>query len=708
MIFTCASPTLQYMSKHRFTNALIHESSPYLLQHAHNPVQWYPWSEEALKKAKAEDKPILLSIGYSACHWCHVMERESFENERIAELMNGLFVNIKVDREERPDLDAVYMQAVQMITGRGGWPMTVFLTPDQVPFYGGTYFPPEDRHGIPGFPSVLSGVADAYRTRRQEIDRNAASIARELQKSSRFAPGPGELTQETLEAAAAALLASFDEQNGGFGTAPKFPPSMSLDFLMRVFARSGKRRLLDVVELTLQKMLSGGIYDQLGGGFHRYSVDAHWLVPHFEKMLYDNALLSRVYLDAFLLTGNPQYRRAVEETLDYVLREMSAHEGGFFSTQDADSEGVEGKYYTWERQEVEGLLAGDEAELFCRYYGISDEGSLEGRNILWIPRHAALVARLNKVPEQELLKVLDHGRRQLFAARECRVRPERDEKILTSWNGLMLRSFAESARSLGRADYGEAARRCAGFLLARLRPEGRLLHSYRDGMAKIDAFLEDYAFLMDGLLALYEADFDTRWLNEATGLACVMVEKFRDPVGTGFFLTSSEQEPLISRPKDLYDNATPSGNSVAVYALLRLARFTGEDRWLEPALTVVKAMAQTAGQHPSAFGNLLCAFDFALPDIAEIAVVGNPREEATISMLREVFSRYIPNKVVVCGETADVSLLKGRIMISGRPTAYVCRDRVCLEPATEAAQLAARLEELQPGLPARFQPDHSG
>jgi uncharacterized protein YyaL (SSP411 family) len=681
------------MSEHKYTNALIRETSPYLRQHAHNPVQWFPWSQEALRKAKEEDKPILLSIGYAACHWCHVMERESFEHEGIAALMNEFFISIKVDREERPDLDAIYMQTVQMMTGRGGWPMTVFLTPEQQPFYCGTYFPPEDRYGVPGFPRVLRSVATAYRERKTEIVRDAARIVGELQKSSRIPGMPRELASEILEEAASRLLSDYDPQNGGFGGAPKFPPGMALDFLMRCYARTGDRRPLEVVDQTLTKMARGGIYDQLGGGFHRYSVDALWLVPHFEKMLYDNALLSRAYLNAFLLTGNPLYRRIVEETLDYVLREMTSPEGGFYSTQDADSEGKEGQFYTWEQHEVENLLGGEEAELVYHYYGIVGEGSLEGRHVLHIPRQASLQARLHGISEEELWRRIEQGKSALFAAREKRVKPARDEKILTAWNGLMLKSFAEASQVLQRADYRTAAIGCAQFLLPSMEHDGNLLHSYIGGQAKIDAFLDDYACLADALLSLYESTFDPRWFQEAARLAGIMIDRFQDPDGVGFYLTNGNEE-LIHRPKELHDNATPSGNSTAAHALLRLARFTGDERWLRLPLRLLKTLAPLMAHHPSAFGNLLGALDLALSDGLEICIVGDPGEEATGSLLREVFRRYLPNKVVACGKNNELHLLKDHVQVSGRPTAYVCRNQTCQAPASNAADLARQLDGL--------------
>ncbi len=692
LIFDVAGPTLIRMSEHRYTNALAAETSPYLLQHAHNPVQWYPWSEEALRKARQEDKPILLSVGYSACHWCHVMERESFENEEIAGLMNDLFVNIKVDREERPDLDAIYMQAVQAMTGRGGWPMTVFLTPDQVPFYGGTYFPPEDRHGMAGFPRVLLRVAQAYRDRKEEIGKSAASVLDALRKSNEVPATGEELSISVADRAVSSLMAIYDEQNGGFGTAPKFPPSMPLDFLMRSFARTRRSRFLEAVDQTLRKMAWGGMYDQLGGGFHRYSVDERWLVPHFEKMLYDNALLSRIYLNAFQLTGEVLYRRVAEETLDFVLREMTSPEGGFYSSLDADSEGEEGKFYTWEWHEVRDLVGEDGAELFSRYYGVTETGELDGRNILHIPRPAGLFARLNNVSEIELLNKVARGKQILFKARERRVRPARDEKVITAWNGLMLKSFSNAAQILDRGDYRRAAVRCAEFLMAGLEPEGRLRHSFRNGSAAVDAYLDDYACLADGLLSLYESCFDPRWLRNAIRLSGIMVDRFHDPAGAGFFLTSDGHGPLIHRPKDFYDNAVPSGNSMAVSVLLHLAKLTTDERWLHPAIDVLRRLTETMALHPTAFGHLLCALDFALSSPLEIAVIGSPRNEAARALLMEVSRRYLPNKVVACGEGSEPALLTDKPKVEGCATAYVCSNHVCRAPVTSAADLAAQLD----------------
>ncbi len=678
------------MSEPRFTNALAKETSPYLLQHAHNPVQWYPWGEEALQRARDQDKPILLSIGYSACHWCHVMEHESFEDEAIARLMNENFINIKVDREERPDLDTIYMSAVQMMTGSGGWPMTVFLTADLIPFYGGTYFPPEDRHGMPGFPRVLMSVAQAYRTRKEEIRSNASKLISELEKAE-LSAAKQVLTAEILDTSTSNLISNYDARNAGFGRAPKFPPSMALTFLLRSYFRTGEKHLLEVVDHTLTAMACGGIYDQLGGGFHRYSVDDSWLVPHFEKMLYDNALLSRIYLDAWLLTANSLYRRITQETLDYVTREMTSAEGGFYSSQDADSEGHEGKYYIWSQSEIEATLGEEDAALFNQYYGVSPEGNFEGKNILNVPRSAELVARLCRVSEQRLQQAVDRGRKLLFEAREERVRPGRDDKILTSWNGLMLRSFAEAANGLDREDYRRTAIRNAEFVLSNLRSDGRLLRTYRDGRAKYAGYLEDYACVIDGLLSLYEATSNPAWFATAEELAGIMIEKFWDSATEGFYFTSADHEYLIRRPKEFNDNAIPSGNSVAVSALLRLWRFTGEERWIRHSLPVLERLALPMSRYPSAFSHLLCALDFYLSHPKEIAIVGDPQAGQTRALLKEVFHRYLPNKVVACGMDGRPFLLKDRPQINGLPTAYVCENYSCKTPVTAACDLTAQL-----------------
>lgn len=699
-------------TQHKHTNRLIHETSPYLLQHAHNPVDWYPWGEEAFKRATQEDKPVLLSVGYSACHWCHVMERESFENEEIASLMNHQFVSIKVDREERPDVDGIYMQAVQALTHQGGWPMTVFLMPDGRPFYGGTYFPPADRHYgqqiMPGFPRVLLSIADAYKNRRDEVEEQAAQLAEYLQQHSsaplRQRQGASLPQLATLAAASRALAEEFDTVNGGFGSAPKFPNTMSLEFLLRSHIHrlngeitteeaQGTQSEQEIVETSLQHMANGGIYDHLGGGFHRYSVDAHWLVPHFEKMLYDNALLSRLYLHAYLVTNRPLYRRVVEETLNYIVREMTSPEGGFYSTQDADSEGEEGKFYVWSEAEIDQVLSPAEAEVFKAYYDVTLKGNFEGKNILHVQQEVGQVADQAGKSVDEVQALLKLSREHLFVRREDRVKPGRDEKILTAWNGLMLRSFAEAARHLDRPDYLQIAINNANFLLSKLWQDGRLLRTYKDGRARLKGYLEDYIFLADGLLALYEASFDQRWFAEARALLDQAIALFADEPNGGFFDTGSDHEQLVSRPKDITDNATPAGNSVAADVLLRVSAFTGEQAYRERAEDYLHAISDLAVQHAQAFGYVLSALDFDLSPSKELAIIGEQRGADTRALLEVINARYLPNSVLASCTPADEEAKRGIPLLADRPlkdnlaTAYVCQHFACLAPVNTAQEL---------------------
>ena len=687
------------MSEHKHTNRLAEESSPYLLQHAHNPVDWYPWGEEALERAKREDKPILLSIGYSACHWCHVMERESFEDEAIARQMNEQFVNIKVDREERPDLDQIYMSAVQMMTRHGGWPLTVFLTPELVPFYGGTYFPPEDRQQMPGFPRILAAVSEAYRTRPEEVRQSAGEILTELRRMSAAPESSEALGPQLLDNAYRGLARTYDPRHGGFGGAPKFPSSMSLDFLLRMWKRTGDERALEMVTHSCRQMAWGGLYDQLGGGFHRYSTDARWLVPHFEKMLYDNALLARLYLHAFQATGDDFFRRVVEETLQYVTREMTDASGAFYSTQDADSEGVEGKFFVWDMEEVESLLGPEDARLFSAYYDVTVGGNFEERNILNIPMPAEEVAREQRVSVERLTEAVERGRGILFTERERRVKPGRDEKVITAWNGLMLEAFAEAAAVLGREDYREAAERNADFILDKLTSGGLLLHVYKDGRAKHVGFLDDYAFVVSGLVTLYETTGRLRWLEAALRLADKMVEEFWDEEGGGFFYNGESGEKLIVRSKDYFDNAIPSGNSVAAEALLRLSVLTGNENYGRRAVNVLRLVRDAVERYPSAFGYALGAFDFHLSKPKEVAVVSGSDEEGARALSREIWKRYLPNKVVALATVEDegtaaglVPLLRERDAIGGRATAYVCESYTCLQPVNTPEELAGQLE----------------
>ena len=665
-------------------NRLARETSPYLLQHAHNPVDWYPWGEEAFARARTEDKPVLLSVGYSACHWCHVMERESFENPEIAAAMNAGFVSVKVDREERPDVDHIYMQAVQSLTGRGGWPMTVFLTPDGTPFYGGTYFPPEDRHGLPGFPRLLAALADAWRSRRTEVVQSGREITESLNQTDRLRRSATLLGDEILFSAFSGISSQFDEEWGGLGGAPKFPQPMIWEFVLRFFKRTGNPYAQRMVHTTLIRMARGGLYDQLGGGFARYSVDAHWMIPHFEKMLYDNAQLASLYLHAWLAFGDPECRRVCEETLDYVLREMTDPAGGFYSAEDADSEGHEGKFYVWTPDEIRAVLGAD-ADRALAYWGVDRGPNFEGKSNLFLAGE----------PEPESIAPL---RRRLLEVRARRVRPGRDDKVLASWNGLACRAFAEAGRALGRADYVAAAVGNAEFLLGAMRREGRLLRTWKQGEARLKGYLEDYAMVAAALLEVYEATFDRRWLDAARSLADDMLRLFWDDQLDGFYDTGHDHEKLIVRPRNLYDNAVPCGTSVAIEALLRLAVLTGETSYESRALTALRPLADLLGRHPTAFGRFLCALDFHLGPKVEVALV-TPNGDAG-PLAAEVFGRFLPNRVVAgmiagdAGAAAGMPLLQGRVLIDGKATAYVCRNYACELPVTDRAALARQLEAL--------------
>jgi hypothetical protein len=630
-------------------NRLADETSPYLLQHADNPVDWYPWGPEALERARAEDKPILLSIGYAACHWCHVMEHESFEDDATAAVMNEHFVNVKVDREERPDLDAVYMEAVVALTGQGGWPMTVFLTPEGEPFYGGTYFPPEGRHGLPSFRDLLHTIATVYRERRDDVTRQAGALVAALRRSGELAPSRDPLTESILGEAARGLRSGFDREFGGWGRAPKFPPAATLEFLLR----RADDEALALVTTTLDGMAAGGMYDLVGGGFHRYSVDAEWLVPHFEKMLYDNALLAATYLHGWLVTGDERYRAVAEETFDYLLRELRLPEGGFASAQDADTDGVEGLTFTWSEEE------GAPAELLRPF------------------EHGRSVLRGELDPET---------RRRLFELRELRPKPLRDDKVVAAWNGLTLAALAEGARRLDRADLLEAARALGEFLLGPLSDaNGRLHRTWRDGRAKGTGYLEDYADVAHGLLELHVATGELRWLEEANRLARLAVELFGDEERGGFFLTPADGERLVARTKDLDDHPTPSGNSMLAHALLRLARIYGDEELERRAVSVFRLLHGALGQAPSAFGWALCALDLHFSPPRELAIVGPPESEVA----RAALAGFDPNAVVAFGPSEAVPLLRGKGPVDGRPAVYVCERFACRAPVTDAAALTA-------------------
>ena len=659
-------------------NQLAGELSRYLQQHADNPVDWVPWGEAAFEKARREDKPIFLSIGYSACHWCHVMAHESFEDEATAALLNAHFVSIKVDREERPDLDRIYMGAVQALTGQGGWPMSVFLTPEGEPFYGGTYFPKTPRYGMPAFTQVLRAIAEAWSSRRDELLEGGVRLAQALrEQAAGAATEAGALSTATLEQAYHTLRRSFDATHGGWGGAPKFPQPMILEFLLHYHHTTGDSEALHSVTRTLEAMARGGIYDQLGGGFHRYAVDATWLTPHFEKMLYDNALLVPVYLHAWQVTGEPLFRAIVEETLDYVLREMTAPEGGFYATQDADSEGEEGKFFVWTPEQVRDALNGP-ATRFLALYGVTEVGNFEGRNIL----------TFGGTTEERA--AIAGARRTLFEARSRRIQPGRDEKVLTSWNGLMLRAFAEAARVLDREDYRRAAARNADFLLQTLRrPDGRLWHVWQAGAAKVEGFLEDYAHLAWGLLALYQSTFAPRYYGAAQALMEHVLRNFRAEVG--FYDTAADGPTLLVRPKEVQDNAVPSGNAVAAMVLLELARLSHEPRYAELAHASLRAVQPLLARYPLGFGQWLNALDAALATGVEIAIVGNPTAEDSRALLRLAQAGYNPHRLIAAGAGDVPPLLARRPLLEGRATAYICRGATCLPPTPDPAVLRALL-----------------
>jgi len=673
------------------SNRLAAESSPYLRQHADNPVDWYPWGEEALRAARETDRPILLSVGYSACHWCHVMAHECFEDARIAGLMNELFVNVKVDREERPDVDAVYMQAVQAMTGQGGWPMTVFLTPAGAPYFGGTYFPPEPRAGMPGFPTVLRAAHDAYRHGRDDVERAAAEIAQALAPPALGVgaePGP-----EVVSQAAARLVEQSDRLHGGFGDAPKFPHPAALELLLRHgFPGSGPGA--EAARTTLDAMLRGGVFDQLGGGFHRYSVDAAWAVPHFEKMLYDNAQLALVYLHAHQLSGDAEYRRVAEATLDYLVREMRLPGGGFAASQDADSDGVEGRYFIWTPEQVAEALGDDEeARLACRVFGVSEHGDFEGRgSVLSLALPPARLAVELGTAGPEAGARVERLRARLLLARDRRVAPGRDGKVITAWNGLALRAFAEAGAALDRPDYVEIVHNCADFLLSELVVEGRLRRSWVDGASPVVAFLEDVAFLGDGLLAAYEATGEPAYHEWAVGFAEEILGRFR--AAGGYFDTADDAEPLLVRPRGLEDNPLPAGRSMAAQLFARLAALTGEERWRDHALEIVRPLVPAIARTPLAVASLACVLDHLTATSREVAIAGPAADPSTQALLHEVWRRRDPYRVLAWGPSATVPLLADRPLVGGRPAAYVCQGFVCRAPTTDPAELGAQLDAL--------------
>ncbi len=683
----------------RHANRLAESSSPYLLQHAYHPVDWYPWCEEALEKARGEDKPIFLSVGYSACHWCHVMAHESFEDEVTAAILNEHFVNIKVDREERPDLDSIYMSAVQIVSGSGGWPMSVFLTPELKPFYAGTYFPPRDMYGRPGFKTVLAGVIETWRSNRDKIDQSAEQITGYIRQSMDMRLGQEQdVSPVLLERAAAELSRSFDSADGGFGPAPKFPSSPSIQVLLRYYLHSGDEALKEMALFTLRKMAWGGLYDQLGGGFHRYSVDAQWLVPHFEKMLYDNAQLADVYLEAFQLTGDALYERVARETLDYVLRDMRDNAGGFHSAEDADSEGQEGKFYLWTQEEIEGILGSEDARFFCAYYGVLPNGNFashepyhRGQNILNVPKAPESVARAWGCDATTLEARLTPLRETLLSVRSRRVRPGLDDKVLVSWNALIISALAHGYQVLEDPRYRQAAEEAAQFLLTGMVREGELQRAYRRGKAQFAAYLDDYAFLSVALIDLYEATFEPRWLEDAEALTRSMIARFWDEAEGGFYFTSEAHKDLIARNKPVYDGAEPSGNSMAVLALLRLGRLLDDRDFLRKGERLLRLNHINMSTSPRAVLKMLVALDFLLAPAREVVLVGNLSDPTLQAMRRAVHRSFVPNKVMAhLDPTAGSSmpLLAGKTLVDGKPATYVCRNYACEAPVTTAEGVA--------------------
>ena len=675
-------------------NRLARETSPYLLQHKDNPVDWFPWGPEAFALAREQNRPILLSIGYSACHWCHVMERESFESEEIAAQMNRDFVSIKVDREERPDIDSIYMTAVQTLAGHGGWPLTVFLMPDGKPFYGGTYFPPVDRGGMPGFPRVLTAVAEAYLNQKDELAESTDRLLSQIRQTTLGIPSHELMTEADLTSAYLSLSAQADRQRGGLTGAPKFPQPMIYEFLLRYHRRTGDSDALEIVTTTLDEMAEGGIYDQVGGGFHRYSTDAEWLVPHFEKMLYDNALLVRLYLHAYQATGDKKYRRIVDETLRYALREMRTPDGAFYSAQDADSQGVEGKFFVWTPEELEEVLGADDGQTMAAYFDVIANGNFEGASIL---HHTDGLRSALKGGGPVVEEFVTNAKDRLYEARSGRIAPATDDKVLTAWNGLMIAALAEASAVLGNSEYADAATRCADFLLTELRRDGRLLRTAKDGVAKLNGYLEDYAFLIDGLLALHEATLEPRWLLEAIGLGEQMTDLFWDRATGQFYDTGSDHEQLVVRPRDVSDNAIPSGSSAACAVLLRLAVYTGDADTQRIAVESLRSARELIVRVPAGAGHWLSALDFYLSSPREVVLTGEPQGAATRALLAEVYRHYLPNRVVMGvsgnGALADLPLAEARESIDGAPTAYVCENYACQMPTTDPAVLAEQLAD---------------
>ena len=742
VIFSLTSGNLNLMAQETFTNRLVREKSPYLLQHAHNPVDWYPWGEEAFRKAKSENKPIFLSIGYSTCHWCHVMEEESFVNPDIAKVLNDYFVSIKVDREERPDVDHVFMQTVMAMTGAGGWPMSIFLTPDLKPFYGGTYFPPTDRWGRPGFITLLNAIRKKWVTEHDQILKSGEDITQALsEETARKTKGERVvLNENTLKTAYEQLGSRFDSSTGGFSDAPKFPQGHILSFLLRYWKRTSEADALEMVEKTLGKMAKGGIYDQLAGGFHRYSTDSEWRVPHFEKMLYDQAILAKAYLEAYQATRKEIYAQVAREIFDYVLRDMTDPKGGFYSAEDADSavnpaalnQKSEGAFYIWSQDEIEKHLGREHARIFNFYFGVLPEGNavqdphgeFKRKNILYQDHSIAETVQEFEKSPPEISGILEDSKKKLIAVRNQRPRPHLDDKVLTDWNGLMISALAFGSRVLNEPRYQDAAKKASDFILAEMIPppafgpkgqsahgryadggmknkNGRLMHRYREGDVSIPAFLEDYAFFIHGLLDLYEATFDVRYLEEAKFLAAEMIRLFWDESENGFFLTGTDAEQLIPRAKEVYDGAIPSGNSVAVLSLLRLEHLTMDPKWDDYAQKTLNAFSNQIASYPSAFGQMMLALDFALGPAREIIIAGKEGDPEIKKIAKHIYSRFIPNKVTVFHPVSGTDkdkieqispFLKSQVPLDGRVTVYVCKNHVCALPVNEISKLEDLLD----------------
>jgi uncharacterized protein YyaL (SSP411 family) len=678
-------------------NRLAKEKSPYLLQHKDNPVDWYPWGKEAFEKARAEEKPVFLSIGYSTCHWCHVMEHESFEKEDVAAVLNRDFVAIKVDREERPDVDDIYMSAVQAMTGSGGWPLSLFLMPDGKPFYGGTYFPPDDRYGRPGFVTLLNAISQAWTTRRGELESSAADMLAHLESGSAGIAGGGPVGPEALEAAALSLRAQFDARHGGFGGAPKFPPSMRLDLLIRDFVRTGEPSAREIVRTTLARMAAGGMYDQVGGGFHRYSVDERWLVPHFEKMLYDNAMLARVYVLAWRAFGDADSARIARETLDYLLAEMTPDSGeGFYAAQDADSEGREGIFYVWDPESLEAAVGTDASPIVAARFGVTAAGNFEDRQtVLSIVAGIPDLAKQFGKSEEEISRILEGSRRRMYEARSRRIWPGRDEKLLTDWTALAISAFALAGRVFSEPKYEDAARKAADRILRDCRKDGQLLHRQKDGEAGIPGFASDYANFVEALLDLYEATFEPAYFRAALELQGELDARFFDP-SSGYFLAAESHDGLILRPREIFDGATPSSNSVAAMNLLRLSSFTGEEKYRERAQTLLSIFSTYLQRAGTAFPRMLCALDYATSDAPEIVLSGDPGKADFEALRGEVFANPRGNRVVAHADPKEtlsdiLPLVASRGSRDGTARAYVCRNFSCRAPVAAPAELASAL-----------------